>query len=176
MWEGTSREERGMSANGGGCLCGAVRYVTNSEPVRVTFCHCKFCQRATGSAYLVEPIFRRADFAVTDGTPATYAHRSEGSGKLVTINFCATCGTKLFLSFERFPDVIGVYGGTFDDPNWFRRAPESSKHIFLEVAQHGTIIPAGMPAYKQHATLNDGTPVDPLIFEQPHTIGPEEPD
>jgi len=40
----------------GGCLCGEIRYETMAEPVRVTICHCTFCQRLTGSAYLVEPI------------------------------------------------------------------------------------------------------------------------
>ena len=165
-----------MSKNNGGCLCCAIRYVTKSEPVRVTFCHCKFCQRATGSAFLVEPIFQRSDFDIVTGTPATYVHRSEGSGKLVTINFCATCGTKLFLSFERFPDVIGVYGGTFDNPNWFDRTPENSKHIFLEVAQHGTIIPPDFDTYLQHAARNDGTPVEPIIFEEPRIIGTETPE
>ena len=45
----------------GGCLCGEVRYRTTAKPVRITICHCTFCQRLTGSAYLVEPIFKRED-------------------------------------------------------------------------------------------------------------------
>ena len=95
---------------------------------------------------------------------------SKGSGKQVTINFCATCGTKLFLAFERFPGIFGVYGGTFDDPNWFARTPQMSRHIFLDFAQQGTIIPAGVSAFRQHTMLNDGTPVAAMTFEQPHTI------
>ena len=159
-----------MSNKEGGCLCGAIRYITKAEPVRVTVCHCKFCQRATGSAFLVEPIFNRRDFEVVAGKPETYVHRSEGSGKRITINFCSTCGTKLFLDFERFPDVIGAYGGTFDDPNCFERTAENTKHIFLEGAQHGTVIPPGINTYLQYATLNDGTPIDPKIFDSPHII------
>ncbi len=159
-----------MTTNTGGCLCGGVRFATASAPVRITYCHCTFCQRATGSAYLVEPIFERTAFAVTEGQPKTYDHRSGGSGKIVTIHFCDKCGTKIFLGFERFTDVIGVFGGTFDDPNWFERAPENTRHIFLDVAQHGTVVPARMPTYGQHATLNDGTPLQPVIHEQPHTV------
>jgi hypothetical protein len=159
-----------MSLNHGGCLCGAVRYVANSEPIRVTFCHCKFCQRATGSAYMVEPIFQRASFEITSGTPVAYTLASEGSGKRVTINFCAICGTKLFLDLERFPEIFGVYGGTFDDPNWFERTPRISQHIFLDSAQHGTVIPAGVRAFREHAMLNDRTQVEPVTFGQPHTI------
>ena len=48
--------------------------------------------------------------------------------------FCSTCGTKLFLDLERFPGTLGVYGGTFDDPNWFERTPQVSRHIFLDSA------------------------------------------
>ena len=159
-----------MSINQGGCLCGAVRYATSAEPVRVTYCHCKFCQRATGSACMVEPIFGKTSLEIVSGRPATYAQASEGSGKRVTIHFCATCGTKLFLSFERFPEAFGVYGGTFDDPNWFERSPEMSKHIFLASAQNGTVIPAGISSYFEHAMRNDGTPIEATIFGQPHTI------
>jgi hypothetical protein len=44
---------------------------------------------------------------------------------------------------ERFPAIYGIYGGTFDDPNWFERSPEIIRHIFLDSAQNGTLIPAG---------------------------------
>lgn len=159
-----------MSQNQGGCLCGTIRYATNAEPVRVIHCHCKFCQRSTGSAYLVEPIFRKADFEIISGATTTYAQNSAGSGKRVTINFCPTCGTKLFLDLERFPEIIGLYGGTFDDPNWFERAPKISMHIFLNSAQTGTVIPPGVNTFGQHAMLNDGSPVQPTIFREPHII------
>lgn len=160
-----------MALHQGGCLCGAVRYELKAPPLRVTICHCKFCQRATGSAYLVEPVFRLEDLRIAAGAPTIYDHRSEGSGKMVSIHFCATCGTKLYLSFERFPDVCGVYAGTFDDPNWFEIGPDNAKHIFLEVARHDTVIPPGINTFKQHASRNDGTPVEPLVFDAPQVMG-----
>ncbi len=155
----------------GGCLCGSIRYGVTSAPSRVTVCHCKFCQRATGSAYLVEPIFAASDFAILKGKPKKYAHVSTGSGKTVFVHFCETCGTKLNLTFERFGDVVGVYGGTFDDPNWFDLNPHNSKQIFLSVARHGTIIPPGIDTFAEHATDNDGTPIAPEVYSSPHTIG-----
>lgn len=164
-----------MSTHNGGCLCGKVRYTAKSDPIRVTFCHCKFCQRATGGAYMVEPVFEHADFEVVSGSLSTYDHRSEGSQKILTINFCETCGTKLFLSFERFPDVVGIYGGTFDDPNWFKRTKDNSKHIFVDAAQHGTIIPADVDTYSQYSLLSDGTPVEPTVFSESRAIGPDKP-
>lgn len=159
-----------MSNHQGGCLCGAVRYATNAEPLRVTYCHCKFCQRATGSAYLVEPIFQESDFEIVSGKPSTYIHTSSGSGKQVIINFCSACGTKLFFEFERFAEIVGLFGGTFDDPNWFERSPKTSRHIFLDSAQAGTVIPAGFKTYRQHSILNDGSPLEPVIYSEPHTI------
>jgi hypothetical protein len=157
----------------GGCLCRAVRYRTRGAPQRVTICHCKFCQRATGSAFMVEPIFGSGELEVTSGRAATYLHRSAGSGKLVTIHFCAACGTKLYLSFERFPDAVGVYAGTFDDPSWFECTPANTRHIFLDVAQRGTAIPPGFNTYQQHAMRNDGTPTEPTVFQHALVVGGE---
>lgn len=157
----------------GGCLCGKLRYAATENPSRVTICHCKFCQRATGSAYLVEPIFGAQGILMIDGIPKTYVHVSAGSGKDVHIHFCDTCGTKLFLTFERFADVIGVYAGTFDDPNWFDIAPATSKHIFLGVAQRGAIIPPHVNTFVAHATEADGSPIAPKVFEGFHVIARE---
>src|SRR5215510_4284866 len=117
------------TAHEGGCLCGALRYETEGDPVRVTICHCRFCQRATGAGHMIEPIFTLANFRILSGAPSIYELRSAGSGKLVLVHFCSTCGTKLWLTFERFPEVLGVYAGTFDDPAWFDIRPDFSKQI-----------------------------------------------
>lgn len=162
-----------MTSAQGGCLCGALRYEVQKQPARTTMCHCKFCQRATGSAFLVEPVFESADFAVICGEPKIYTHVSEGSGKKVHVHFCDNCGTKLFLTFERFEGAVGVYGGTFDNPNWLDITPENSKHIFLEVALNGTIIPAHINAFYKHATENDGSPITATVFDEPHMIEPK---
>jgi len=119
---------------------------------------------------MVEPVFQSKNFRLSAGTAKTYDHVSAGSGKMVHIHFCADCGTKLYLSFERFPDAIGVYAGTFDDPNWFERGPASTKHIFLDVAQRGTIVPAGTRTFRQHATDEKGVAVEPTIFGEPKLV------
>lgn len=154
----------------GGCLCGALRYETSGPPDRVVFCHCRFCQRATGTAFLVETMFPRSRFRLTKGTPATYALNSAGSGKRVEIKFCATCATKIYLDLERVPNDVGVYSGTFDDSNWFERSAANSKHIFLDVAQRGTLIHAGMNVFREHVTTRDGTPTTALVFSEPYQV------
>jgi hypothetical protein len=146
----------------GGCLCGDVRYRTRAQPLRVTICHCTFCQRFTGSAFLVEPIFRRADVAFYGAVAKRYDHRSDSSRKRVTLNFCGQCGTTICLDLERFPDILGLCGGTFDDPNWFDRS--QSRHIFTRSAQDGVVLPAGVDLYQEHALLLDGTPNQPTVL------------
>jgi hypothetical protein len=163
-----------MSTNhDGGCLCGQIRYRTLATPSRVTVCHCRFCQRATGGDAMIEPIFRKEDLELVQGTPAVYDHRSAGSGKMVHVNFCPGCGTKLWLAFERFADVVGVYAGTFDEPDWFEIGAANAKHIFLDAARADSIIPAGLPSFREHATTNDGMPCEATVYDSPHVIGGE---
>jgi hypothetical protein len=162
-----------MTDNGkheGGCLCGALRFETDGQPDRVVFCHCRFCQRATGTAYLVEALFPRTRFRMTKGTPATYAMNSAGSGKRVVINFCATCATKIYLDLDRVPNDVGLYSGAYDDPNWFGRSPANSKHIFLDFAQSGTLVHASMNVFREHINTRDGTPTTPIVFDKPHLV------
>ena len=154
----------------GGCLCGGVRYEVVGAPARVTTCHCTFCQRATGGAFMVQPVFEAERFQVIRGVPKVYAHTSTGSGLGVFVHFCDACGTKLFLTYERFAGFVGVFGGTFDDPDWYERTPANSKHVFLGEAQRGTIIPPHVNTFTEHAMTRDGVPIAPTVFDAPHVI------
>ncbi|SMH55789.1 GFA family protein [Maritimibacter sp. HL-12] len=159
-----------MTDQQGGCLGGALRFATTGNPDWVTVCHCRFCQRATGGAYMVEPIFKKSVFRIIKGTPKVFSQVSQGSGKIVQVHFCPECGTKLHLSFERYPDVVGVYAGTFDDPDWFEIEPGKTQHIFLGVARPDTIIPPGFPTFVEHATTNTGDRCAPTTYDTPYMI------
>ena len=159
-----------MSEHRGQCLCGAVVYSVTAPPQRITVCHCRFCQRATGGPYLIEPIFAREDWQVLEGQPKVHNHRSAGSGKVIHVHFCADCGTKIAYSFERFPDAVGVLSGTFDDPAWFDGSTPHMRHIFTGVARPGTIIPPGVDTYVEHVAAADGSPNAPVVFDAFHEI------
>jgi hypothetical protein len=146
-----------MTPQEGGCLCGAQRYAVNQPPEALTLCHCRFCQRATDGTHMVEPIIDKTAFRMISGTPKVWTTRSEGSGMEVHVHFCDTCGTKTHLSFERFPDIVGVYAGTFDDPNWYDWTPENTKQIFLDVAQQNATVLPGIPCFTQHMRRLDGS-------------------
>ncbi|WP_220475113.1 GFA family protein [Paracoccus sp. JM45] len=133
-------------------------------------CHCKFCQKATGGAYMIQPVFNVDDFAVTAGVPKVYTHISEGSGQEVRVHFCDTCGTKIFLTFQRFEGAVGIFGGTLDDPNAINITTDNAKHIFLSDGQKDSFIPPHINAFAAHVVQSDGTPVAPLVLDQPERI------
>lgn len=76
----------------GGCLCRAVRYRATGQPALVQACHCTACQRRTGSAFALIAAFRAEQVEMKGATPASYAHRSDESGRWVRNHFCSSCG------------------------------------------------------------------------------------
>ena len=42
-----------MSNLTGACLCGSVKYTSSAEPVMTAVCHCKNCQKQTGTAFSI---------------------------------------------------------------------------------------------------------------------------
>lgn len=120
---------------------------------------------------MVQPVFEDHELVVESGKPQVFDLPSEGSGKIIHVHFCARCGTKLWLSFERFPGKVGLYAGTFDDPCWFNITPDISKHIFLNEARRDTVIPPGLPTFAAHVLAKDGTPASATVFETCHIIG-----
>jgi hypothetical protein len=105
----------------GGCACGAIRYECSAEPLYMGNCHCRDCQRATGSAYFAAVGVSAATFHVTLGTPKYYEKQAD-SGSLMRRAFCQQCGSPVFLTNSTRPDFIGLYAGSLDDPSWVRPA------------------------------------------------------
>ena len=160
-----------MAVHSGGCLCGALRYETLGDPFRVTICHCRFCQRATGAGHMVEPIFAAGNFRLVRGQPQVYAHVSGGSGKQVYVHFCKACATKLWLSFERFHGLVGVYAGTFDEPDWFAITGDNAKQIFTRHARADAVLLPHISAFSEHAMTNEGVALSPTVYDAPQVVG-----
>lgn len=101
----------------GGCLCGAIRYESNAEPIFQGNCHCRDCQRTSGSPYV--PAMLLPESAVhIQGEPSYFESRADSGGR-VKRGFCPTCGSQLFASFENLPGALGVRAGTLDEPTRF---------------------------------------------------------
>jgi hypothetical protein len=105
----------------GRCLCGAVSYRIASAPVRMAQCHCRDCQRASGTGHTSQAFFRAGDVSI-EGRTASFAVTAE-SGNTVTRYFCPTCGSRIFNENTGRPGIFAVTVGCLDDSRWF--APEA---------------------------------------------------
>ena len=165
----SNQEAPQSTLRSGGCLCGSVRFEARGEPLRTMVCHCRFCQRVTGSSSFAEAMYPMDAVSLSGITPSSYAHRSEGSSQLVHVHFCPRCGSTVSLTFERWPQVRGLSRGAFDDPN----SVSIGSHIWTESAQTGVVLPADTDCFRQaRATLN-GTPLAPERYAEPVLARPE---
>ena len=107
-----------MDPMAGGCSCGAVRYQVRGVPVRMLNCHCRDCQRASGSAFAAIFVVAKSEFEL-QGKLRYYATIG-GSGKRVERGFCPVCGSQVAIRLERAPDVVALQAASLDDPSVHR--------------------------------------------------------
>lgn len=132
----------------GGCLCGAVRYESAGEPSFSLKCHCRDCQRSSGTAFVAAMRVPAGAFRITQGAPRRHVSRSD-AGNAVSRYFCGDCGSPLYIQVSSRPDIVGLRVGTLDDPGEFR--PEAE--IFVKSAQSWDRLD---PALPHHATYPPG--------------------
>ena len=108
----------------GGCLCGRVRYRAEGPALFGVLCHCRDCQRASGTGHVPILGVAKAGFHVT-GDPVAFACPG-GSGQQAVRNSCPVCASLLFGTPESAPDLVTLYVGSLDDPGVFR--PQMAIH------------------------------------------------
>jgi hypothetical protein len=98
----------------GSCLCGGVSYRL-AQPLRVHYCHCGMCRRATGSAFAVLAWVKIGEIHWT-GRVMPHERRSS---PIARRSFCPECGTPMTLQYDKHPREIAVHAGTLDRPETF---------------------------------------------------------
>ena len=113
------------------------------KPLFVHCCHCRWCQRETGSAFVLNALLEADRVQLVSGTVQVVNTPTEsGSGQRVSR--CPTCQIALWSNYGGGGDAIRfVRIGTLDDPD--RWPPDV--HIFTESKQPWVVIPEGMPAF-----------------------------
>jgi hypothetical protein len=89
-----------------------VRFEVSAPPAYVGYCHCKRCQRRTGTAASISARLERGSLRIVRGEERIEVFRPDDGFEKA---FCSRCGSALFNRDPNDPDVIGVRVGTFDD-------------------------------------------------------------
>lgn len=118
----------------GQCGCGAVTIAADDVEPTVVACHCRDCQRRTGSPFGVSAYYPASAVAVS-GSTRSYT-RPTASGGAFTSHFCRECGSTAYWTVAKYPDMRGVPVGAFADPEFpapSRSLWEQSRHHWADV-------------------------------------------
>src|SRR3954471_72785 len=102
----------------GRCLCGAMTYSADAEPLFTAICHCKDCQRHSGSAFSIVVGVPPAAFNVEGDALKSVTTVGEDHGATNKRHFCGECGSPLYTTNEGYPDILILKAGTLDDTSW----------------------------------------------------------
>ena len=122
----------------GGCACGKVRYTAAVEPDDAYLCHCRMCQRSTGSVSIAFVNAKLADLE-WEGEPDWY-----DSSPIARRPYCAGCGASLGFLFKEDTDKMDLTVASFDDPSPFK----PKHHFGAESIHRAWINTEDLPEYR----------------------------
>jgi hypothetical protein len=140
----------------GGCACGAVRYTLASAPMFVHCCHCKDCQRQTGTAFALNALIE-TDGIASKGKTEDIAMPTD-SGRRHIVSRCPTCKTALWSDYGGRKILRFVRVGTLDAP----AALPPDVHIFTRSKLPWVGLPKGARAFKVYYNMKKEWPAASL--------------
>jgi hypothetical protein len=129
-----------MNQNGS-CLCGAVNYAVRGDSIFTAKCHCRDCQKLTGSGYMFVVAF--PEEAVTINGPMKIFHKRADNGQLVDERFCSECGSRLGARCDSIPGIVFMTVSSLDDPS----AITPQMELYTPKAQHWDFIDQSIPNF-----------------------------
>ena len=146
----------------GGCDCRYVRYRMTTAPLFVHCCHCRWCQRETGSAFVLNAMIE-ADRVQLLGAEPEIVDTPSASGLGQKIARCPRCCIAVWSHYAGAgPMVRFVRVGTLDEPD--QLPPDI--HIFTESKQRWVVIPNDMPAVPEYYDREKYWPAESLARRQ----------
>lgn len=132
----------------GNCLCGGVRFEIHGPLAPLGYCHCKQCQRASGSAFTANTSIAKADFRLLSGQELIREYESSPAAFRA---FCSRCGSPVYKRLASQPDSIRVRLGLVnEDPGLRPRVHVwvSAKAAWYEISDALPQLPEGLPPRK----------------------------
>ncbi len=130
-----------MTSYTGSCLCGAIKYEVSGGPTMAAVCHCKNCQRQSGTSFSTLWGVTRESFTLAAGEPKLYSDSATDSGGTVGRYFCADCGSPIYSVTAGQPDMLFLKTGTIDDNSAFK--PQF--HLWCDSKQDWVELGDGVP-------------------------------
>jgi hypothetical protein len=142
----------------GGCTCRHIRYRLLSKPLFVHCCHCYWCQRETGSAFVLNAMIEAERVQVLQGNVAVVEIPTH-SGKGQKISRCPKCAIAVWSNYSGAGDAVRfVRVGTLDEP---ARLPPDI-HIYTASKQPWVVLPPGVPAEAEYYRASERWPAESL--------------
>lgn len=126
------------------CHCGGLLVIATGEPERVYLCHCRACQRRTGTAFHFGATYLKNRVRL-EGARKIY-ERGADSGYPIRLHFCPNCGSNMYWEGDRNPAVCGVAVGAFDEQSF----PPPSDSIWEESIYPWLGLPPGMEHHRRN--------------------------
>lgn len=131
----------------GGCQCGEVRYECGAEPTALFVCHCRECQKQSGSAFGMSLQVPRDALRVIAGSPRHWT-RPTDSGHHLQCWFCDRCGSRMWHEPVPASGTCTIKAGSLDEPVDFSAAVHiwtSRRLPGLSFPDHVSQFPEGPP-------------------------------
>jgi hypothetical protein len=142
----------------GGCTCRFVRYRIMSKPLYVHCCHCRWCQRETGTSFALNALIESDRVHLLHGE-VEIVNTPSNSGKGQRISRCPKCHIAVWSNYAAAGDAIRfIRVGTLDEPD--RLPPDI--HIFTASKQPWVIIPPDMPSVPEFYRASEKWPKESL--------------
>jgi hypothetical protein len=125
------------------CHCGELKAIVSGEPIQVYLCHCRACQRRTGSLASWGTRWAR-DQVRLEGPEKIYIRRAD-SGNDVKCHFCPNCGTTVMAERDSAPNLCVVAAGCFADLSF----PAPTRSIWEEAMHSWVSIPSVTEHHQQ---------------------------
>jgi hypothetical protein len=134
----------------GGCNCRYIRYRLGAPPIFVNGCHCRMCQRDSGSAFAINVMIEASHVEVVGGAePETFSARV-GAGPGTSGARCPRCAVLLWTTHGDFgEELLFVRAGTLDE----RVMPDA--HFFVVTKHPLTVLPDDVPIFEGLPTSED---------------------
>jgi hypothetical protein len=126
----------------GGCACRAVRYQLTSAPMFVHCCHCRDCQRQTGSAFVINALIETDRIRLHSGDLRPDAMPTD-SGRPHYVHRCSACHTAAWSDYGGRPALRFVRVGTLDNPS----ALPPDVHIYVRSKLPWVKLSGAAPAF-----------------------------